>query len=111
MTATFPYQERFSLLHCLKPITKAPLSRARGRGRGWGQNPSPQPRIERITQTVTEQVEAEDGDRDGDAGKDRHPRRGFEEAVAAIEHRAPGGRGRLIAQPEIRQGRLRQYRI
>lgn len=36
----------------------------------WDSFPSPQPGIECVADAVTEQVEAEHGERDGDAGED-----------------------------------------
>src|SRR4051794_32838807 len=43
-------------------------------------------RIERIAQALPEQVEADDGEQDREAGRARHPRRSREVVLALEEH-------------------------
>src|SRR5689334_18377198 len=59
------------------------------------------PRVERIAQAVAEEVEARHGERDGDARRDREPRRAGEIDLRIVEHVAPARRRRLDAVAEI----------
>src|SRR5215207_2009930 len=56
--------------------------------------------IERVPQAIAEQVEAEDGQGDGDTGNDRGPGGQLQEAVGGAYHRAPARCGRLVAEAE-----------
>ena len=49
-------------------------------------------RIERLAHAVAEQVERDNGDHDGNAGRDGHHRAGVEQAFAIVDDRAPAGR-------------------
>ena len=65
-----------------------------------------------VAQRVAEEVEAQDGQADGQAGKDRQPRRLLHEGAAgAAEHQAPRGRGRLGADAEEAQRGLDEDRV
>src|SRR5262245_5280497 len=73
---------------------------------------TPELRIPRVTKRITEEVEAQDGQADGQAGEDREPRRLLHErAAGARQHQAPGRRGRLGADAEERERRLDQDRV
>src|SRR5262249_21218980 len=56
--------------------------------------------IERVAKTVTEQIEAEHGDEDGDSREERGRRVGVEERDVGLEIPPPARRRRLGAQPE-----------
>src|SRR5579859_2491086 len=60
-------------------------------------------RIERIAEPVADQVEAQDSQEDGEAGKEREPGRLADELPSETEHGAPGGRRRLGAEAEKAQ--------
>ena len=68
-------------------------------------------RIEPVAQGVAEQVEAEHGERDGDAREDRDPRRALGVFRPAPQHQAPGRDRLLHAEAEKRQRRLEQDRL
>ncbi len=59
-------------------------------------------RVEGVAKGVTEQVEPEHREADGNAGPDRHPRRAFGVLLGpSLQHQAPG-RGRFLhAEAEI----------
>src|SRR5262249_13672115 len=71
--------------------------------------PSPLPRaplarVEQVAQAVADQVQAQDGHADGEAGEDGDPRRPLEVgAGVTAEHRAPGRRRRRRSQAEEAQ--------
>jgi hypothetical protein len=72
----------------------------------------PQLGIQRISQRVAEQIEAEHGKADGETREDRHPRRAFGIFLRTpAQHEAPSGRRLLHAQAKVRQGRLDQDRL
>src|SRR4026209_1810299 len=59
-----------------------------------------------VAEGVAEEVDAEDGEKEGGAGEEGDPGSGGEEGLAVGELRAPGDRGRLGAQPQEAQTRL-----
>src|SRR5215212_4767413 len=71
---------------------------------GSADRSSVQPRVERVAQPVAEEVEAEDGQGQEDAGEEDQVRR--REQVAAVEpdHGSPFRRWWLGTEPEERQG-------
>src|SRR6185503_18975928 len=81
-------------------ITVAPPSRG-----------STQRRVEGVAQAVAEQVEAEHGDEDGQAGEGGDPPRRGEELAAFHDHVAPAGQRRLGAEAEIAEARLDEDRL
>ena len=68
------------------------------------------PRIEHIIEAVAEQVEADHDRHDGEARPHRHPWRLAKELARHVEHAAPGGRGRQLAEPEEGEARLGEDR-
>src|SRR5436309_1642453 len=61
----------------------------------------PELRIPRVPKRITEEVEAQDGQADGQAGEDGEPRRRLHErAPGARQHQAPRGWRRLRADGE-----------
>src|SRR5580765_3519435 len=73
---------------------------------------TPELRIPRVPKRITEEVEAQDGQADRQAGKDREPRRLLHErAPGAREHQTPRRRRRLSADPEEGERRLDQDRV
>src|SRR5690606_27725448 len=68
------------------------------------------PRVEHVPQPGPQQVEPQDRDHDGEPGEDRRPRRDLDEAPAAAEHRAPGGRRRRRSEAQEGEGCLGQDR-
>src|SRR5438105_11135356 len=81
-------------------ITVAPLSR-RAAQRG----------VEGVAQAVAEQVEAEHGDEDGQAGEGGDPPRRGEELAAFHDHVAPARQRRLGAEAEVTQAGLDEDRL
>src|SRR5438093_9485300 len=72
----------------------------------------PELRIPRIPESITEQVEAEHRQADGEPGKDREPRRLLHERPArARQHQPPRRCRRLGADAEERERRLDQDRV
>src|ERR1700733_12770571 len=61
------------------------------------------PRIERIAQAVAEEIEARHGQRDGEARRNRKPRRAGEIDLRVVEHVAQARGRRLDAVAEIAQ--------
>src|ERR1700690_750772 len=61
------------------------------------------PRIEFVPQKVSEDVEANHRNADGEAGEDNHPGRRVDLRSVQADHRAPGGGGRLHTEAEERQ--------
>src|SRR5262252_9674064 len=57
-------------------------------------------RIERVAQSVAEQVERKHEQEDRQARPNGHPRRVVDVVLGAVEHAAPAGRGRLLAEAE-----------
>src|SRR6266853_4850578 len=57
-----------------------------------------QARIERVAKAVTEEIEAQHGDEDGQPRKEREPGVGLDESHVGLEVPAPARRGRLRAQ-------------
>src|SRR5262249_3152623 len=73
---------------------------------------TPQLRIPRVPKRITEEVEAQDGQADGQPGKDREPRSLLHERPAgARQHQAPRRRWRLGADAEERERRFDQDRV
>src|SRR6185369_12474932 len=66
--------------------------------------------IERVAQAVAEEVEAEHGDEDGQAGEQRQPHVGLDERHVGFQVPAPARRRRLSAQAQERQRRLHDDR-
>src|SRR5262245_24860618 len=63
--------------------------------------------VEDVAQPVPDEVDAQRGEGQREAGERGQPPRDVEEIAALREHAAPGGRGRLDAEAEERDGRLR----
>src|SRR5579859_54578 len=61
-------------------------------------------RIERIAQSLPEQVEAPDGEQDGAARGGDQPRSGEQVVLALEQHSPPGGCGRRDTGAEVRKG-------
>src|SRR4029453_5891033 len=59
-----------------------------------------EPRIQRVADAVPEQVEAEHGNENGDAGEERQPGIGLNEGYVGLEVPAPARRRGLGAKPE-----------
>src|SRR6266542_1996757 len=59
-----------------------------------------EPRIESVADAIPEQVEPEDGDENGEAGKERQPGVGLNEGNVGLEVTAPTRRRRLGTEPE-----------
>src|SRR5687767_13325678 len=69
-------------------------------------------RVPRVTQGITEEVEAEDGDADGQPGEDGQPRRLLHERPSrAAQHEPPGGRRRLGSDAKKAEGGLDEDRV
>src|SRR5256885_4459449 len=66
--------------------------------------------VEQIAEAVAREVERQRQREDRESRPPRHPRRRLEELLRGVEHRAPARRGRLHAQPEEREHRLRDDR-
>src|SRR5690606_23181831 len=64
--------------------------------------------VEVVAQAVAEQVEAEHGQRDGQAGPEGQARRGEQQLLRLLQHAAPRRRRRAGAEAEEGQRRLRQ---
>src|SRR5438874_2542956 len=58
-----------------------------------------QARVERVAEPVTEEIDAEDGDENGQAREGREPPRGREIRAAVGEHAAPGRGGGWTPRP------------
>src|SRR3954453_595632 len=72
------------------------------RGRSAG------PGVEGVAQAVTEEVEGEHGEEDGQSGRHHEPRVDLVPAGGGAEHAAPRRGGRLDADAEERQGGLEE---
>src|SRR3984893_7629206 len=59
-----------------------------------------QARVERVAEPVAEEIDAEDGDENGQAREGREPPRRGEVHATVGEHAAPGRGGRLDAQAQ-----------
>src|SRR5690348_3139812 len=69
-------------------------------------------RVPRVAQRISEEVEAEDGEADGQAGEDGEPGGLLHErASGAAQHEAPRGVGRLRAHAEEAQRGLDEDRV
>src|SRR5215813_3971424 len=68
-------------------------------------------RIRCVAQPVAEQVEAQHGDEDGQAGERGDPPGRGQELPALDDHVAPARQRRLSPQPEVAQARLDQDRL
>src|SRR5215203_1916364 len=66
--------------------------------------------IEDVAQTVAEEVKGEDGDQEGDAGRQAQPRFVSQVARALADHLAPGRRRRLDAETDEAEARLQADR-
>src|SRR5438552_697278 len=66
----------------------------------------PEPGVEGVAQPVAEEIDGEDGQHDREPRKGREPPRRGDVVPSVGEHPAPGGRGRLDAQPQEGQRRL-----
>src|SRR5215208_3432147 len=62
--------------------------------------------IESFADTVTEEVEAENGEEDRHAREESHPPRRRQVGLGLIEHRAPARLPGLGPEPQVRQGGL-----
>src|SRR5712692_6198780 len=69
-----------------------------------------QARIEGVAEAVTEEVEAEDGDEDGQPREERQPGVGLDEGHIGLEVPAPARGGRLRPQAEEGEGGLHDDR-
>src|SRR5438552_429185 len=69
-------------------------------------NRSTRARIERVAQSIAEQVEGKNGEKNCQSRPHCHPRRIDQKALRGIEHAAPRRRGRLLAKAEEGQRRL-----
>ena len=56
--------------------------------------------VELVAKEVAQDIEADNGNADGKAGKDHHPGRGVDVGPVQADHRAPGGSGRLDAETQ-----------
>src|SRR5882724_4907697 len=91
---------------CATPpsVTKSTLSPRTDRSSVIASGAAPaQPRVEDVAQPVTEQVEAHDGEEDGDTRRRRVPPRVREELARLRDRPAPLGRGRRRPEPEEAQ--------
>ena len=80
------WQQRRDQDLVLRPQPTEPIDRiAPQRGRSW----SSTLRVERVTESVAQKIEPEDGDHDREAWKDREVRRELEILPALIQHHAP----------------------
>src|SRR5262245_30858471 len=59
-----------------------------------------EPRVERVAQAIAEQVDAEHGDQDGEAGEGREPPRGGQIHAPVSQHSTPRGRRWLHPEAE-----------
>ena len=59
------------------------------------------PRIECVAQPVAQKVEAQDDQEDRKSRPHRQPRRLRHEVLGRVQHRPPGGRGRLLANQSL----------
>src|SRR6266446_7910437 len=74
--------------------------------------PTPEFGIPRVSKSITEEIEAEHGQADGQPREDRQPRRLLHErAAGAAQHQAPGRDGRLGAEAEEAQRRFDEDRV
>ena len=93
--------------HCREGPHPNPPPQERERGRTvlaaivWLKPRSPLPWIKRIAQAVADQVERQHHKKNRQSRPNRHPRRVGQEALRGIEYAAPGGRGRLLAEPRL----------
>src|SRR5581483_922990 len=72
----------------------------------------PQLRVPGVPQRITEEVEPEDGEADGEAREDRQPGRLLHErSTGAAEHQSPRRRGRLGADAQEAERGLDEDRI
>src|SRR5437660_4828720 len=73
---------------------------------------TPELRIPRVPKRITEEVEAQHGQADGEAGEDREPRRLLHERPpGARQHQAPRRRRRLRTDPQELERGLDQDRF
>src|SRR6266487_5888633 len=95
----------------LGPRTSTPDMVARVPERRTAPSPlPPDSRIQRVPQGVAQPVEAEYGDADGGPGRDGHPPVAVDqEALTAVDHEAPVGRGRRRGESQEGQGGLCQH--
>src|SRR6185437_16789538 len=75
-------------------------------------------RVERVAQSVADEIERKNAQENGNARPYRHPRCIRQESLRGIEHRSPGWIGRLLAQAKKGQrglgddgGRNRKRRL
>lgn len=76
------------------------VRRTRRSGRPWNIRSHLGLRIERVSQTITEEVEAQDGDHDRQAWKEDDVRRSEDRTPALSNHGSPFRRGRLRSQAQ-----------
>src|SRR5215207_6210994 len=93
---------RFHLIFCCTPFF------VRARLPGWREVLS-RSRVEGIAQPVTEQVEGQHRDEDGEAGRDHVERRDLVPIRRDGQHVAPAGRRRPDSDAQVRQTRLEQH--
>src|SRR6266404_9893257 len=92
---------------CATPpsVTKSTLSPRTESSSGIGGRAAPaQPWVEDVAQPVAEQVEAHDGEEDGEARRRGVPPRVGQELARLRDRAAPLGRGRRRAEPEEAEG-------
>src|SRR5262249_29490446 len=99
--------------HLLSRRLAARSARCR-RSRGWA--PPAEARLDNsrircVAQPVAEQVEAQHGDEDGQAGERGDPPGRGQELPALDDHVAPARQRRLSPETEVAQGRLDQNRL
>ena len=64
--------------------------------------------VECVTQTISDEVEGDDRDRDQQPRDDPHPPREMQPGFGILQHRAPGRVRRLNAEPQERKRRFKQ---
>src|ERR1700693_2485803 len=79
------------------PVDRAPLARVSLSPMLDGlRSPLSVPRIEGVAQAVTQQVEREHQQEDGNSRPYRHPGCVLDVVLGGVEHASPAGRGRLL---------------
>src|SRR3990170_3504840 len=68
-----------------------------------------EPRVDRVVESVADEIEPDDGERDPEAGEDAHPPRFAQVGLRVVQHAAPGDEVG-VAEPEKPEARLEQDR-
>src|SRR5215472_2500232 len=89
------------------PGSRAKIEQVMGHTSG-GRSRGSQPWVECVAEAVAYQVQAQDGQEDGEAREEGEPRRLANELAAEAQHRTPGGCWRLGAEAEEAQRGLGQ---